>query len=62
MYVYMYVLCLYVCMYLSSMYTCFFFIIKDYDVWFMVRDGFVGLHLLISLYGYLSFMTCFYQF
>jgi hypothetical protein len=28
----------------------------------MVRDVSVGLHLLISLYGYLSFMTCFYQF
>ena len=42
--------------------VCSFFIIKDYDVWFMVRYVSVGLHLLISLCGYLSFMICFYQF
>jgi len=29
----------------------------DYDVWFIVRDGSVVLHLLISYYGYLTFKT-----
>ena len=28
--------------------TCSFFIIMDYDIWFIVRDGSVGLHLLIT--------------
>ena len=42
--------------------VCSIFIIKDYDVWFMLRYVSVSLHLLISLYGYLSFMICFYQF
>ena len=40
--------------------TCSFFIITDYDVWFIVRDGSVSLHLLIPLYGYLTFRTSFY--
>ena len=35
-----------------------FFIISDYVVWFIVRDGSVGLHLLIPQYDYLAFLTC----
>ena len=32
--------------------TCFFFIITDFDVWFVVGDGSVCLHLLILYHGY----------
>ena len=39
-----------------------FFVIPNYDVQFIVREGSVGVHLLIPWYGYLTFMTCFYQF
>jgi hypothetical protein len=35
-----------------------FFVITDYNVQFIVRDGSVGLHLLIPKYGYLTFITC----
>jgi hypothetical protein len=37
-------------------FLCSFFIIPDYDVWFIVGDGSVGLHLLIA------HLTCFYWF
>ena len=42
--------------------TCSFFIITDYDVRFIVTDGSVGLHLLISQYGDLISITCFHDF
>jgi hypothetical protein len=31
-----------------------------YDVWFVVGDGSVCLHLLIPQYGYLASLACFY--
>ena len=40
----------------------FLFIITYYDVRFIVRDGCIGLRLLVPQYGYLVFLTCFYSF
>ena len=37
---------------------CLFFIIRDYDVRFVVGDGSVCLHFLIPQCGYLAFLTC----
>jgi len=37
----------------------FYFIIMDYDVWFIVRNSSVSSHLLVPQYGSLISMTCF---
>ena len=37
----------------------FLFLISDYDALFIIRDGSVGLPLLIPSYGYLTFTICF---
>jgi hypothetical protein len=44
---------------MSLYFTRFFFIITDYDVRFVVRDGCVDLHLLFPQYGYFAFVTYF---
>jgi hypothetical protein len=44
----------------ASINTCSFFIIMDYDVWFIVKHSSVSSHLSIPYYGNFTFMTCFY--
>jgi len=34
----------------------------DYNVWFIVGDSSVSLYLLIPQYGYLAFVTYFYEY
>ena len=42
-----------------SRYTCSVFIIMNYNVWFVVRNGSVSLNLLIPQYGYVASLACF---
>jgi hypothetical protein len=42
--------------------TCSLFIITNYNVWFVVRNGSVSLNLMIPQYGYGASLACFYWF
>ena len=46
--------------FLSPEIACSFFIITDYNVWFVVGDSSVSLHLVVPKYGYLASLACFY--
>jgi hypothetical protein len=60
--------CIYIVwsLYFKIISTSFFYHISisitDYDVWFVVGNGSVRLHLMIPQYDYLAFLTCLYKF
>jgi lipid-A-disaccharide synthase-like uncharacterized protein len=43
-----------------AQHACSLSIISDYNVWLVIRDGSVNLHLLIPQYGCPTSLTCFY--